>query len=57
MSVQHETVRVAKILNIRILKMQPKIVVLLVMGTTEHIELGLKLQNWPLAVHFKFGRF
>ena len=57
MSVQHDTVGVAKILNIRIPKMQPKIVVLLVMGTTEHIELGPEPQNRPFAVHFNFCRF
>ena len=47
----------AKILNIGISQMQPKIVVMLVLGTPKHLELGLKLQNWPFAVHFKFGRF
>ena len=36
---------VSKILNIGISKMQPKIVVMLVLGTPRHLELGLKLQN------------
>ena len=31
--------------KIRISKMQPKIVVMLVLGTPKHLELGLKLQN------------
>ena len=51
MSVQHETVRVAKILNIRILKMQPKIVVLLVMGTFG--DFGQNAQLWA----FRNGTF
>ena len=37
--------------------MQPKIVVMLVLGTPKHLELGLKLQNWPFALHFNFCRF
>ena len=34
-----------KILNIGIFKMQPKIVVVLVLGTTENLEFGLILQK------------
>ena len=45
----------AKILNIVIIfKMQPKIVVMLVLGTPEHLELGHLLQNWPFTLHFNF---
>ena len=51
-----EGLGVAKILNIGIPKMQPKIVVIVAMGSIRHIELGLKLQNWPFAVHFNFWR-
>ena len=47
----------SKILNIGIFKMQPKIVVVLVLGTPEHLELGLILQNWPSTLHFNFCRF
>ena len=36
---------VYKILNIGISKMQPKIVVMLVLGTPEHLEFSLILQN------------
>ena len=43
--------------KIVIFKMQPKIVVVLVLGTPEHLELGLILQNWPSALHFNFCRF
>ena len=43
--------------KIGIFKLQPKIVVMLVLGTPEHIDLGLKLQNWPFAVYFNFCRF
>ena len=35
----------SKILNIGLFKMQPKIVVVLVLGTPEHLESGLILQN------------
>ena len=35
-------------------KMQPKIVVVLVLGTPEHLESGLILQNWPSAWPQKF---
>ena len=34
-----------KFLNIGIFKMQPKIVIVLVLGTPEHLESGLILQN------------
>ena len=30
---------------------------MLVLGTPKHLELGLKLQNWPFALHFNFCRF
>ena len=45
---------VPKIPNIGIFKMPPKIVVIPVMGTPEHLELGLILQNWPFARPPKF---
>ena len=38
-------VGVAKILNIGISKMQPQIVVMLVLRTPKHLELSLKLQK------------
>ena len=34
--------------------MPPKIVVRLVLGTPEHLELGLLIQNWPFAQPPKF---
>ena len=37
-----------------IFKMQPKIVVMQVLETPEHIELGLLLQNWIFTLHFNF---
>ena len=43
-----------KIPNIGIFKMQPKIVVVLVMGTTEHLEFSLILQKWPSTLHLNF---
>ena len=40
-----------------ILKMLPKSVVILVLGTPEHLELGLVLQNWPFARPPKFEKY
>ena len=41
-------------LYIVIFKMQPKIMAKLVLGTPEHLELALFLQNWPFVRHFNF---
>ena len=41
--------------HIGIFKMQPKIVVIQVLRTPEHLELGLTLQNLSFALHFNFN--
>ena len=41
-----------KILIIGIFKMQPKLVVVLVLGTTEPLEFSLILKKWPSALNF-----
>ena len=51
---EHPLLGVSKILNFGFFKMQPKIVVMLVLGTPEHLEFSLILQNWPFAMHFNF---
>ena len=51
---EHPLLGVSKILNFGFFKTQPKIVVMLVLGTPEHLEFSLILQNWPFALYFNF---